>query len=73
MLRDIQLVIETRLGVDPRAFGKPLKRSLKGCWSLRIGDYRVIYRIARDTVEIYSIAHRSIVYESLEEILQRLK
>ena len=59
----IKTAIETKLTGYPEKFGKPLRRSLKGYRKLRVGDYRVIFRIAEKTVLIVLIAHRSIVYE----------
>jgi mRNA interferase RelE/StbE len=51
------------LAEDPRA-GKPLVGELSGIWSLRRGDYRLLYRIDDDRrrVEIARIAHRRDVY-----------
>lgn len=62
----IKLMIEEKLGNQPDVFGKPLRRSLKGCRSLRTGDYRVIFRIIEDNVDILLIEHRSVVYGKLE-------
>lgn len=44
--------------------GKPLKLSLKGNFSLRVGFYRIIYAINRNTitVHIFKIGHRRNVY-----------
>ena len=58
--------IEKKLETRPEVFGKPLRRSLYGYRSLRIGDYRVIYRIEEEkrTVKIFAIGHRSLVYKS---------
>jgi len=44
--------------------GKPLSGSKKGCYSLREGDYRVIYEIyfPQHTVHIIRIGHRRDVY-----------
>ena len=51
------------LGDEPQA-GKPLIVELAGVWSLRRGDYRVLYRINDDArrVEIARIGHRRDVY-----------
>ncbi|TME70146.1 MAG: type II toxin-antitoxin system RelE/ParE family toxin [Chloroflexi bacterium] len=51
------------LGDEPRA-GKPLIGELAGVWSLRRGDYRVLYRIndGARRVEIARIGHRRDVY-----------
>ncbi|MDR0774278.1 MAG: type II toxin-antitoxin system mRNA interferase toxin, RelE/StbE family [Rickettsia sp.] len=43
-------------------FGKPLKHSFKGCRSLRIGDYRVIYQIVDTAINILVIQHRKDCY-----------
>lgn len=61
----IKKAIEERLMIDPVGFGKPLRYSLKGHRRLRVGDYRVVYRIepATNTVIIVAIKHRSEVYE----------
>ena len=41
----IKKAIEEHLTVDPLGFGKPLRYSFKGHRRLRVGDYRVIYRV----------------------------
>ncbi len=61
-LRSIKEAIEEKLTSAPEVFGKPLRFSLKGHRSLRVGDYRIIYRIDRFVVRIILIAHRSKVY-----------
>jgi len=58
----IKKSIEEKLSIAPEAFGKPLRRSLKGYRKLRVGDFRVIFRIDGRTVKILVIGHRSIVY-----------
>jgi mRNA interferase RelE/StbE len=55
-------VIERKLATAPDIFGIPLRRSLKGHRKLRVGDYRVVFRIERKTVLILAILHRSVVY-----------
>ena len=44
--------------------GKPLKLSLKGNYSLRVGVYRIVYSINRNTitVQVLKIGHRRDVY-----------
>ena len=60
----IRKVIEERLGTNPIEYGKPLQYSLKGCRRLRVGDYRIIYKIEEpDTVLIVKVGHRKEVYE----------
>ena len=56
--------IENYLAHDPQALGKPLTGIFKGFWRYRMGDYRVIYRIAPKEIlmVIFRIGHRSRVY-----------
>lgn len=60
--KKIQAAIEEKLTTNPELYGKPLRRSLKHYRKLRVGDYRVIFRIEGDTIKIFVIQHRSIVY-----------
>jgi len=53
----------TNLEDDPH-LGKPLKGPLSGRWSLRVGDYRVIY-IVDDvgiSITLLDVQHRRSVY-----------
>jgi len=45
--------------------GKPLVGKLSGWWSLRIGDYRVIYQIKHNEliVVVIRIGHRKNIYD----------
>ena len=63
----IQKAIKEKLTTSPEIFGKPLRRSLLGFRSLRVGDYRVIYIIEKTTVMVFFIGHRSIVYKIIEK------
>lgn len=56
--------IEEKLCFEPELYGKPLRRSLKNYRSLRVGDYRVIFRISGNVVKIFLIQHRSVVYKN---------
>ena len=49
---------------NPHRAGKPLTGELKGLWSARRGDYRVIYTIIEEgrVVMIHRIQHRRHVY-----------
>ena len=62
----IKRAIEERLTLDPIGFGKPLRYGLKGHRRLRVSDYRVVYRIEKETntVNIVAIKHRKDVYEN---------
>ena len=43
--------------------GKPLNGSLKGTSSLRVGDYRVIYKVQSEKILILTVGHRKQVYK----------
>lgn len=58
--------INSKLGTEPEKFGKPLRKSLRGYRRLRVGDYRVIFKIEEEKVKILAIGHRSIVYRSID-------
>lgn len=62
----IKLAIENKLSTNPEMFGKPLRRSLKNYRKLRVGDYRVVFRIESKSVKIFAILHRSVVYEEVK-------
>lgn len=55
----VRLAIEQRLATRPDLYGKPLRRSLKGYRKLRVGDWRVIFRIEKNIVRVLIIEHRS--------------
>lgn len=54
----IRKAIEQRLANAPHEYGQPLRKTLKGYWKLRVGDYRVVYRIEKQTVVVLGIRHR---------------
>jgi len=58
----IRKAIEERLTTAPLDYGEPLRQSLKGHRKLRVGDYRVVYRVESGTVIILKIGHRKDVY-----------
>jgi mRNA interferase RelE/StbE len=59
----VRVAITEKLSTRPEVFGVPLRRHLKGYRKLRVGDYRVIFRIERKVVKIFYIRHRSIAYK----------
>ena len=61
--RKIQRAIELRLTTHPEKYGKPLQYTLKGLWSLRVGDWRVIYKIKGSEIWVLRIGHRREVYQ----------
>ena len=59
----IKRAIEERLATNPEVYGKPLQRTLKGYWKLRVGEYRVVFKILGNNIRIFGIIHRRRVYE----------
>lgn len=65
----IRFAIEEKLTTAPDFYGKPLRRSLRGYRKLRVGDYRVVFRIHRNKVYILAILHRSVIYKKVSKRL----
>ena len=65
----IKRAIETRLATEPQQYGAPLRKTLHGYWKLRVGDYRVVFKIAGSEVWILGIIHRKKVYEAIKKRL----
>ena len=59
----VRKTIETRLATSPETYGKPLRNVLAGYRKLRVGDYRIIFRIEKKQVKIFLIAHRKNAYK----------
>ena len=57
-------VLETLASVaaDPEHAGKLLVGRLKGLWSARVGNYRVLYTVEARTVIVRAIRHRTVAY-----------
>jgi mRNA interferase RelE/StbE len=58
----IKKAIETRLTIAPQNYGEPLRKTLKGYWKLRVGDYRIVFKIKAEEILILGIIHRKDVY-----------
>ncbi|MGB9740396.1 MAG: type II toxin-antitoxin system RelE family toxin [Candidatus Bathyarchaeia archaeon] len=56
MLREINI-----LKTNPYV-GKPLRGEWKGVYSLRVGDYRVLYQVKKNEVFLLVVGHRKRVY-----------
>ena len=59
----VKTAVEERLKTAPHQYGEPLRKTLKGYWKLRVGDYRVVYKIVKNEVRILGIIHRKKIYE----------
>jgi len=54
----IENAIRNRLMVNPVKYGFFLRGSLRGYRKLRVGDWRIIYRIVDKEIRIIAIANR---------------
>ncbi len=63
--RRIKTAIESRLATAPHQYGEPMRKTLKGYWKLRVGDYRAVFKIVDNEVRIFGILHRKQVYEKI--------
>lgn len=73
--RQVLKAIQKKLVTDPKSYGAPLHDELFGYWKLRVGDYRVVYRMNNDVLEVLmikvGIRRDSEVYKSALQRLQR--
>jgi mRNA interferase RelE/StbE len=63
----IRTAIETRLVHEPQQYGEPLRKTLKGYWKLRVGDYRVVFKIQKKEIWVLGIIHRKEVYDQISK------
>ena len=61
----IKKVIETRLMTAPQQYGEPLKKTLKGYWKLRVGDYRIVFKVSKNELIVFAVIHRKTIYEQI--------
>ncbi len=46
----IKKAIRKKLTIGPIQYGEPLRGDFKGFWKLRVGKYRVVYKIDKEEV-----------------------
>ena len=63
LLLRIRRAIEERLGSHADQAGQPLRAPLHGHRKLRVGDYRIIYRVTGRRVMILAVGNRRDVYQ----------
>lgn len=66
---EIKQAIEKKLMTRPEVYSRPLRRSLKGYRKLRVGGYRIVFRVEDNQVKVLVIQHRSSVYDTAPERL----
>ena len=64
--------VREKLSVAPNQFGRPLRNELKGYRRLRVGNYRVIYRVDHKNAQVLvvMVIHRRSGYK---DVAQRLR
>jgi len=62
----IKRAVEERLSTRPEFFGLPLRGSLKGYWKLRVGSYRIVYKLHGEKILVLAIVDRKTVYQRSE-------
>ena len=60
--RRIRTAIERKLTARPEEVAKPLAYTTRRLWSLRVGDWRVIFALRESEIWILRIGHRRDVY-----------
>lgn len=59
----IRDAIERKLETRPEIYGLALRGDLRSYWKLRIGDYRIVFKVSNKTIYILTIANRKDVYK----------
>lgn len=70
----IKDAIKKYLETDPIGNGVSLRNRLKGYRRIRVGDYRIVYRVdtAKRIVTVVSIGHRDNIYnQAILDLLKR--
>jgi mRNA interferase RelE/StbE len=62
----IKRAIEERLTTHPELYGRLLRRSLKGYWKLRVGGYRIVFKLLENKILVLAIVDRKTVYQQNE-------
>ena len=65
----LKRAIKERLATQPEVYGKPLQRTLKGYWKLRVGEYRVVFKMSQNDVLILGIIDSKEVYRQIHKIV----
>lgn len=63
----LRRAIEERLLKEPEKYSDPLKKGLKGFRKLRVGDYRIIFKVYKNDIIVLKIGHRKEVYSKVSK------
>ena len=67
----IKRAVEERLSTRPEVFGRPLRGSLKGYWKLRVGGYRIVFKLLGEKILVLAIVDRKTVYQRSERRVKK--
>jgi mRNA interferase RelE/StbE len=67
----IKRAVEERLSTRPEVFGRPLRGSLKGYWKLRVGGYRIVFKLLGKKILVLAIVDRKTVYQQSERRVEK--
>ena len=59
----IKKAIENKLVQNPEKYAEHLRGELKNYWKLRVGDYRVVFKVGSKELLVLAIAHRKEIYK----------
>jgi len=61
-IREAVLDALADIEIDPESAGKALIGALRGLWSARVGNYRVLDTIEAEGVIVRAVRHRAVAY-----------
>jgi mRNA interferase RelE/StbE len=67
----IKRAVEERLSTRPEVFGRPLRGTLKGYWKLRVGGYRIVFKLLGEKMLVLAIVDRKTVYQRSERRVEK--
>lgn len=62
----VRSIVREKLSHYPEQFGKPLRNVLRGLRVLRVGDWRIVFRIEGSEVLVGAVRHRRDGYQDVE-------
>jgi mRNA interferase RelE/StbE len=51
--------------------GKALRDELAGLRSMRVGRFRIVYRVRRNSIEVVAVGPRTRIYEETARLIKR--
>jgi len=67
----IKRAVEERLSTRPEVFGRPLRGTLKGYWKLRVGGYRIVFKLLGEKILVFAFVDRKTVYQRSERRVEK--